>query len=157
MRATRPGLRSTVVPVKRLLVPALLLALAACSSSGKSSNGAPTSAPASSAGVTTTTLSKEQVALNDAAAKRVVISSCAPDAAHHLVIKGAIKNATSQRSTFVIQLSINDKSGKRLYATAAMASDVAPNQSGSWTAATTAKYTAGMTCTVSSVSRRLAT
>ena len=49
---------------------------------------------------------------------------------------------------------IADKSGQRLYATAASATNVAPGGTAEWDAATTAAYIDGMTCSVASVSRR---
>ena len=124
-----------------------------------SSHGSPQSAPGQkknnpgNTSVTTTTLSNAAIAINQRALKDVAITSCAPNAAQHVEIKGTVRNASSSGSDFVIQLSISDKTGVVRYATSASAYKVAPTRTAQWDAATTAKYEKGMTCKVSSVSR----
>ena len=104
--------------------------------------------------MTTTTLSPVQVAANVQAKHEVAVTSCGPDHLHHLEIKGTAHNTTSGPATYAIQLMIKDAAGKRLYATAASVSRVPSQHKGAWDAATTANYVAGMTCSVTSVSRR---
>jgi hypothetical protein len=125
------------------------LALAACS--GHSSTRSAKQPPASAA--TTPTLSPAQITANQQAVKEVAITSCAPNSRRNVEVTGTAHNTTSSGASYTVQLSISDKSGKRLYATAASVSNVAPTKTARWDAATTAKYESGMTCAVASVSR----
>ena len=128
-----------------------LLALNACSSHGSSTPASSASSTPRSA--TTSTLSPVQIAANAQAKHEVTITSCGPNRAHHVEIKGTAHNTTSGPATYAIQLTIKDTAGKRLYATAASVSNVPSKHNGVWDAATTATYVAGMTCSVTSVSR----
>jgi len=136
--------------MKHALAASALLILAACSSSSHSSSKDSSTQP----GNTSTTLSPAEVAANKHAVKDVAITSCGPDAAHKMDIKGTVHNTTATSASYVVQLAIKDKSGKALFATAASATDVAPSHTKSWEAVTTAAYASGMTCAVTSVSVR---
>ncbi len=148
-----PGARpaGTFLAMKRVLVASLPIALcgllfAACS--GRDSN---TSDP--QPGATTTTLSATQLAVNRQALKEVKITACAPNASHHVVIKGTAHNPTAGRVTYTVQLAISEKSGAPRYGTAAAANAVAPSSTAHWDAVTTARYEPGMRCSVTGVSR----
>ena len=104
-------------------------------------------------GTTATTMSPAQAAQSAAAAKEVAITSCAADTHHNVEIAGTIRNPTTHPSGYAIQLAIHDPTGNRFYATVVSVSKVVPGAPARWSAATTAAYTAGMTCTVTSVSQ----
>jgi hypothetical protein len=132
--------------MKFFLVVLSGLLFAACSGHS-SSKGDAQQAP------TTTTLSAAQLAANRQALKEVAITSCASNAANHVVIKGTAHNPTTGRVTYTVQLAINDTSGASRYGTAAAANAVAPSSTARWSAVTTARYEPGMRCRVTSVSR----
>jgi hypothetical protein len=136
--------------MKPVAAVSALLFLAACSSGGSSNGGNGSSTSAN----TPTTLSAAEIATNARALKDAKITSCGPNAAHKVEVKGTVHNATASTANFVVQITIASGAGKRLYATAASASDVAPAQTKAWDAATTATYAAGMTCKVTSVAVR---
>ena len=140
--------------VKHVIVAIVAVVLFACSGHGSSKSvpGQKKNNPGNT-NLTTTTLSAAAIAANKQARRDVAITSCAPNAAQHVEIKGTVRNASSSGSDFVIQLSISDKTGVVRYATSASAYKVAPTRTAQWDAATTAKYEKGMTCKVSSVSR----
>ena len=104
-------------------------------------------------GATTTTLSATQLAVNRQALNEIKITSCAPNAAHHVVIDGTAQNPTAGRVAYTVQLAISEKSGARRYGTAAATNAVAPSSTAHWGAVTTARYEPGMTCRVTGVSR----
>ena len=135
----------------RMLVPTACcaLALAACSSSSKKSTPSTTTHPT---GVTSPSgaLTPDAKAL-----KEVTVTSCGPDAKRNVEIKGTAHNARPGHAQYTVQLRVSDKTGKPLIATAAAAS-VASGATAPWSADTSAKYIAGMTCTVTSVSRNVA-
>ena len=137
--------------IRRAGLTAVALLLAAACSSGKSSSPTPTT-PGSGGGATTT--SAPRVVETPQPARLAVITSCAANAQHHVEITGTVSNPASAPATYTVQLSIKNRAGKRLYATAASAQHVAPKGSGTWTAATTAPFATGMTCAVTGVSRQ---
>ena len=104
-------------------------------------------------GTTAATMSPEQVAQAAAARKQVALTSCAADPRHNVEIAGTVRNVTTHASGYAIQLAIHDPTGNRFYATAVSVTKVAPGATARWSATTTAAYTAGMTCTVTSVSQ----
>jgi len=99
-------------------------------------------------------MSGAQRAANAAAMRQVTVTSCSPDAHQAVAVSGTAHNASARPVSFMIQLAIRDPAGKRFYATAASVSNVAPNGTARWEAATTAAYTSGMTCTVTTVALR---
>ena len=123
-----------------------VVVLATCSSSG-SSKSTPTTR------TNPTTPAAPAVTPNKEALKDVTVKACGPDGARHVRIEGTAHNPTSASATYGVQLVIKDKAGTPKYYTAASASKVPPGATAQWVAATSAPYTSGMTCAVTSVSR----
>jgi len=141
--------------MKHVIAAFVGFVLVACSSHGTSQSapGQKKNSNATSTSVTTTTLSGAAIAANKQAMKDVAITSCAPNAAQRLEIKGTARNTSASRADFVVLLAIRDRTGIVRYATSASANKVAPSRTAQWDAVTTAKYESGMTCRVTSVSR----
>ena len=55
-------------------------------------------------------------------------------------VSGTVRNSGSATESYLIQVSVLSKEGKRLYATAALAKHVPPSNAGPWTVATNAAF-----------------
>jgi hypothetical protein len=128
--------------VLTVVITGCVLVGAACSSSSKHTASTPTTSTANP-------LTPDAQARHE-----VAIASCGPNAKHDVEIKGTAHNARAGTALYTVQLDISDKSGKKLFQTAAAAT-VAPGKTEPWDAATSAKYATGMTCAVDSVSRHV--